>query len=656
MINTRHPSSQEFHHDSEADSHPLEGLCRQHGQCHDGHNANALGNSERLWFDRRLAQWQAKHPGKLTDFKHDLLLTWWQHAADLAGDCDQPDHYPGDSHQLHSHGDRHHDACHCDTLSQGCHENSKDQLLRIEPPIASVGNNQGRFGPLLNWGPPGRGIVPIHVGLLPNGKVFSFGQYSNTPSTIIYDVWDPKEANPDNAHRIISMSHSQYRSFCNAMMLLPNTGELLMSGGSTANDANKGSNHVHLFNYKTNQFTRLPNAQSFKDPRWYPTLTTLPDGRILAQGGRSGTLNDESNPPKPTTTLEIYTRERGWRRLNTTNYDSIFGPNTGNGWYYPRSWIDPDNGHVFGLTWDKMYEIDPEGGTLRNFGTFSTRNRGATSTAVMYQPGKILQIGGGDIDSFNNDTNNQEKPTSKQASIIDINGNTPSVRLTQPMHYQRDWANATVLPDGKVLVTGGGTNNNFNNGEGAVTTAEIWDPTTETWAKVDRAATPRLYHSTALLLPDGRVLTGGGTTTFSNKNLDKRKTVEFYTPPNLLTASGRLAERPEILAAPDTFKWNRPFKVTVGEGQKIKRVTLIGLGAVTHSFDMGQRFIELEFNPSGNELTVQAPKSGNLAPPGYYMLFVHDQNKVYSEAKILHVTAGGAIASVSDPPSLQHNH
>jgi hypothetical protein len=504
----------------------------------------------------------------------------------------------------------------------------------------------GKFGPLLDWGSTRKNVVPIHVGLLPDGRVFSFGQYSNKPNTIIYDVWNPKAVNPDDSHKIISMTNSQYRSFCNAMMLLPNSGKLLMSGGSTLTNANEGSKHVHLFDYRTDQLTMLPKSQFFKDPRWYPTLTTLTDGRILAQGGRAGTQENAI----PTTTLEFYTEGQGWKQLTNRKYGSIYGKK--NGWYYPRSWIDPDNGHVFGLTWNKMYSINPETGVLTIVGDFKHQNRGATSTAVMYEPGKILQVGGGDIDS----AANSQKLASKQATIIDINGTTPSIRKTNAMNSRRDWANATILPDGKVLVTGGGSSNNFNNGKGAVRTAEIWDPDTETWTEVDTAAADRLYHSTALLLPDGRVLTGGGTTNYRSKTLDKRKTVEFYTPPNLLTQNGAPAIRPQLEVNKTAFRWGGQLTATAD--QKIDRVTLLGFGTVTHSFDMGQRFIELEFTPQvvGNKLKIDAPSNANLAPPGYYMMFAINKKGVYSEAKIIHLTAGGAIASVVGQPDPQHDH
>src|SRR5690606_29291188 len=130
-------------------------------------------------------------------------------------------------------------------------------------------------------------------------------------------------------------------------------------------------------------------------------------------------------------------------------------------------------------------------------------NVGPTSTAVMFAPGRILQVGG------NGYYDGHPTPSSAQATVIDINGADPVLTETAPMSVGRQWANATVLPDGKVVVTGG-TRRANNGGSDAVYHAELWDPATGTWTDGASAAVVRVYHSAALLMPNGTVLSTGG--------------------------------------------------------------------------------------------------------------------------------------------------
>ena len=268
------------------------------------------------------------------------------------------------------------------------------------------------------------------------------------------------------------------------------------------------------------------------------------------------------------------------------------------------SWVAPD-GRLFGISGSNMYYLDTSGeGTLTEAGTFPGGNIGATSTAVMYQPGKILQVGGG---AFHNSDNS---PSSAAATIIDINSGSPVITEASPMHQPRHWATATVLPDGRVLVTGGSEHQNQLRGVGY--TPEIWNPVTDTWTQVSSEEKARLYHSSALLLPDGRVLSAGGGSPGPVTNLN----AQIYSPDYLENPD--FGPRP-TLAAPSVLEYGTDFSVDVSPG--VNRITLVRAGAVTHSFNSGQRFIDLEVTGSGTGLSVTAPSGPTIAPPGTYLMF-----------------------------------
>lgn len=249
---------------------------------------------------------------------------------------------------------------------------------------------------------------------------------------------------------------------------------------------------------------------------------------------------------------------------------------------------------------------------------FSTRTDG---TAVMYDDGKILVTAGG----------GKDKVPSNTAEIIDLNAPAPSWQYTSPMANQRRHANATLLPDGKVLVTGGSKAKANNDAKGAILPAEIWDPATGKWATMASLTIPRIYHSTALLLPDGRVMTGGGDKP-TNDKFASHKNVQIYSPPYLFKGP-----RPVIAAAPASITYGAAFAVQTPDALTIDKVRLIRLGSVTHSYNMNQRTSSLSFTKSVDALSITVPSNHNLLPTGDYMLFILNAAGVPSISKILKV-------------------
>jgi hypothetical protein len=166
----------------------------------------------------------------------------------------------------------------------------------------------------------------------------------------------------------------------------------------------------------------------------------------------------------------------------------------------------------------------------------------------------------------------------------------------------------------------------------AIRQAEMWSPATQQFSRLASMVAPRLYHSTALLLPDGRVLVaGGGRFNGVNEPTDQLS-AEIYSPPYLFNGA-----RPVISSAPSTIQYATHFSITTPDASQITSAALIRLGAVTHAFDQNQRYVPLTFQQATGGLTVQSPSSANLAPPGYYMLFIVNSNGVPSVASIIQI-------------------
>ena len=240
----------------------------------------------------------------------------------------------------------------------------------------------------------------------------------------------------------------------------------------------------------------------------------------------------------------------------------------------------------------------------------------------MYQPGKILQVGGNSTSGDDNET-----------VLIDINGAAPAVRsITPPNEVGRIFVEGVVLPNGKVLILGCSAVSNQL--EGVSYKPEIWNPATEVWTTMEAAEKSRLYHSTALLLKDGRIMMAGGGSPGPETNVN----AEIFTPPYLYNSAGALAARPTIVSAPEEAPYGSKIAVRHDPNDKITRATLIKTGATTHSNNKEQRFLELDFKDIHNGVSVTLPDSPNLATPGFYLLHLLDNKGVPSEAHIIRIS------------------
>ena len=452
--------------------------------------------------------------------------------------------------------------------------------------VSPQSHTLGQWGEQLSWP-----LIAIHATLLPNGKIFTFGtDTKGAQQAYIHDVWAPGGA----GHQT-SSNGQPTDSFCSATGLLP-SGELLIAGGDTRVPQNTGIKDSLIYKMGNQELTR---ASFMFQARWYPNLTTLPNGEMLIFGGKDGSST-------PVTVPEIYNGQ--WRTVWNALNDNIINDTEGK-WFYPRNFVAP-NGKVFGMTGNVMFYLDWAGtGKATVAGILPNKTRSYTSTAVMFRPGKILQVGG----STDGDP---EARGSNQAVIVDINGDSPKVTNLPNMAFARVWGNSTVLPNGEVLITGGSAWDNKT--IESATTAEMWNSSTNKFRNMAKAAVPRLYHSVALLLPDARVLVAGGGAPGPLTNLN----AELYSPPYLFNADGTKKNRLKI----GTFNTKQDYGHVVsvpfsGEGT-VKRVTFIRTGSVTHSFNMSQRFMQLNFAQQGSTVNITLPNSRNQAPPGYYLMFL----------------------------------
>ena len=214
------------------------------------------------------------------------------------------------------------------------------------------------------------------------------------------------------------------------------------------------------------------------------------------------------------------------------------------------------------------------------------------------------------------------------AEIINLADADPQWASIASMNFRRNNANAAILPDGDVAMVSGISGWKWGPFEVTLTTEHL-DPVTETWESMAAMQVGSQYHSIGLLLPDGRVLKTGGHLGGGVNILD----MEVYSPAYLSKGP-----RPIIDSAPSEVGWDQQFSVTTPEAADITLVSMVKLGQITHHTNADQRFLSLPFEQTGeNQLTITSPAHGNVAPPGYYMLFILNECGVPSVSAMVRV-------------------
>src|SRR6266852_2563140 len=464
-------------------------------------------------------------------------------------------------------------------------------------------------------------INPVHVALLANGKILVVAGSGNCPPSLSGCPSGAPYGPSNNSGALlfdpVAGTFTQFSvswdMFCNAMSLLPD-GRAFINGGTIQYDPFQGQLKSSIFDPATNTFT---NTSNMAHGRWYPTLTTLGDGRVMTFSG----ANESSNT---NTAAEIYTVGSGW----STQYIAPFTPDL-----YPRMHLLP-NGKVFASGAPPVsYIFDPSTTTFtQNVATTkygSSRTYGS-SVLLPLTPGnsydpKIMLLGG-------------NSPATATTEIIDMGASSPKWAYGPSMSQARIEMNAVILPSGKVLAMGGSVNDESASSKSL--NADLYDPVANTFSSAGANVYARLYHSVALLLPDATVWLAGGNP--SRGTYESR--MEIYKPAYLFKSDGTLATRPSITSAPASGSYGNAFTVQTPDAASITSVALVRNGTVTHAFGMDKRMVGLAFAAGSGLLTVTAPPNGNIAPPGYYMLFLINSSGVPSVAKSIQV-----VNSASNP-------
>ncbi|NUR94697.1 MAG: DUF1929 domain-containing protein, partial [Kribbellaceae bacterium] len=477
----------------------------------------------------------------------------------------------------------------------------------VTPAVSTTGS----FAALQSWP-----IVALSNVLLPNGNTVAWDGWQQPQPTV---VWNP--AQPSN----FTTFNAPTSVFCDGAASLPD-GRLLVAGGyGVPTTGNLGIADTYIFDYTNNSWTRVADMHY---ARWYPSVTETADGRYVAISGND-TLNTHWAD-----TPEIYDPATNtWTLLTGVSTPQVHETE------YPFTYLLP-SGKLFtiGTNEDNSFLLDVNAKTWTPVGGASGIHNGSS---VMYLPGKVMYSGGGaDVNSAG--------PSYKTTSVIDLNAATPQWQQTAPMNSARIYHTLTMLPNGKVLSVGGASDTDQHIITTGQLQTEIWDPATQTWTNDATMAVSRNYHSTALLMPDGRVLVAGGGHPFQASD-PGQFSAQYYSPAYLSAGP-----RPTITSSPAGTTYGSTFSVGTPDAADISAVNLVSLGADTHQLDMNQHFVPLSFTKGANTLDVTAPASAGLAPPGFYMLFVLNSAGVPAMAKMIQIaanpTAPAAPAGVTAIP------
>ena len=510
---------------------------------------------------------------------------------------------------------------------QGGSATAGEEVAAQAAPFSATMSSAAEFGV---WGPvlafPN---AAIHTSVQPDGRVLMWGrrddpQEGMDPQHCTPFVWDPlRPTVPDDPRTARTTFTGQPRRvdgspaniFCAGHAFLPD-GRLLVAGGHLKDS--DGINAAVVYDAAAGDAGTWSAVAQMAGRRWYPTASTAPDGSIVVL---DGSYIDDAGQTLHVSVPEVWT-DGAWREFDEFP-DKVLD-------LYPRVHIVSDGRAFVSGPLEQTWFLELVSGHWHNSRAPRKLRQRDYAPAVLYDTDKILYIGGGGGDG----------PPTNQTERIDLTQQPLAWKPAGAMHFARRQHNATVLPDGTVLVTGGTRGGGFNDLDAGqpVHTAELWDPDTGAWTALAAESVDRCYHATAVLLPDATVLSAGGGEFklpggVENDPSDTHHNAQIFRPPYLF----RDGNRPQISHAPTTVEYGSTFTVQTADASDITKVTLLRLAAVTHSFDQSQHISFLEFQAAATTLTVTAPATPNVCPPGFHMLFILNSAGIPSVASIVRI-------------------
>ena len=443
----------------------------------------------------------------------------------------------------------------------------------------------------------------VHGTVLPSGKVLYVPHQVNPEGTTRSVVFDPD--NP-GAAKVLTVPATY---FCGGHAQLGD-GRAMCVGGETLDDA--AIDKAGYFDYLTETWTEVADMNRV---RWYPSVIELGDGTIWSFGGQSV----PADPDQPDNTIEFYDPETDvWTMAGGQDIPAQYLE------AYNRLHLMPDgkifqSGHL-----PETYLYDPVARTWTLVASTRLGRPRGNGSSVRLQDGRILIVGGEDkVDYFSS------------AEVIDLTQPSPQWQTVASMTSVRAFIDAIVLPDGRVLVVGG------DEGSGSRSKIpELYDPATNSWTDMAPFDIERGYHSTTLLLPDARVIVSGGEGNGGPGMFGESAEYEIWNPYYLFKSA-----RPVIVSLPASAEYGQQLTMSYTSAVGVSHAVIHRSGSQTHSFAYNQISVPVSFDSTtASTLTFSLPGNANLLPPGFYMVFLMNEDGVPSVARYLRI-GGGAVFS-----------
>ena len=461
-------------------------------------------------------------------------------------------------------------------------------------------------------------------------------------SGIDFDIWDPKKGVDENSH-ILFKQPVAMDAFCSVVRVLDEN-RVFIVGGNKNRDTNlpDTQNQTMIYNVSEKKFSLSKNL-NFK--RWYGSVVITGDEKMFIFGGIDITNLNKSTIPEM---IDLKNIDEGWKILEQSESNDLFGLKDYYEWNYPRAFLASD-GNIVGISYNKIWVMDLKNNyritktaeiplvksgitnilehSNPNFNESEKDNLklltigsavGPTNSMVMIEKDKVLVFGG-------KQKGDEYSPSNKVYLLDFSNSFEPTVQELKSMNFARSNGNATILPDGNIFINGG---HSYKDLEFSVFTPEIYNPNTQITKEMSKSYFRRNYHASSLLLPDGRILTAGGDVW----------NAEIFYPPYLFAKDINnktiLAKRPKITNINKNIK--RGQTIDIGIEGEVSKVSLISTGSTTHAQGSESKFRNIDFKKlTKNKIQIKLNNNPNDMQNGSYMLFVLNSKGTPSEGKII---------------------